>query len=142
LRVGQGEENGRRLTPLHGLMALVSSPGFNGEEWGGGRRNGRETFMVRGADVEHGAVVGHGCFVMARSPGRLLVRGGVTRGRVGYASGGALGRGRAASWGGSAAGRFGAGAVASWCAGAGRALGHGFQGACLAQGREQGREER
>jgi hypothetical protein len=39
-RVGLEEENGRRLTPLHGLMASVSSPGFNGEEWGG---EGEET---------------------------------------------------------------------------------------------------
>jgi hypothetical protein len=34
------EENGRRLTLLRGLMASVSSPGFNGEEW----EEGEETY--------------------------------------------------------------------------------------------------
>jgi hypothetical protein len=70
------------------------------ERNGGGREKKHpETFMARGADVGHGADVEHDCFVMARSPERVLVRGGVARGRVGYASDGALGWGRATSWG-------------------------------------------
>jgi hypothetical protein len=81
-RPGRGERSAfNSITRFNGVGF------FSWLQWrgmgGGGRRNGRETFMARGAYVGHNADVGHGCFVMARSSGRVLVWGGVAWGASG-----------------------------------------------------------
>jgi hypothetical protein len=63
-RVGQGEENGRRLTPLRGLMVAVSSHGFNGEEWGRGEDFGCMK-SINGKTKRHGSFMAWAGSVLA-----------------------------------------------------------------------------
>jgi hypothetical protein len=93
---------------------------------GEGRRNGRGTFMARGTDVGHGqAHAGAVASLAARKQGRSGV---LRRGTDGV---GVWGAGGLCSEGGRL-GRLGCRAPVGW----------GGLGACSAQGREQGREER